>query len=157
VEDLGVPLSYVIGDLEGYSSPLIEGESSIVIGTVEDGLGFPVFILVLFLALKYMEACLFLFSFGLIGVLSAVMTAATSLSRVLGDSSLCFSYVASFSPPFVSFSFSVHFVSSCSVSSPFSSSILVSSSSLSCPAESSVTSPSPHFYSFSSLSEGLIS
>ena len=52
MEDLGVPLSYVIGVLEGDSSPLTVGESSIIMGTIEDGCGFPVFILLLFLALK---------------------------------------------------------------------------------------------------------
>lgn len=60
MEDLGVPLSYVIRVLEGDSSPLTVGESSIVMGTVEDGWGFPDFILVLFLALKYIEVYLFL-------------------------------------------------------------------------------------------------
>jgi len=55
----------VIGALEGDSFPWAEGESSIIIGTLEEGWGFPVLILVLFLALKYIEVCLFLFCFGL--------------------------------------------------------------------------------------------
>jgi len=54
----------VIGALEGDSFPWAVDESSITIGTLEEGWGFPVLILVLFLALKYIEVCLFLFSFG---------------------------------------------------------------------------------------------
>jgi len=37
VENLGVPLLYVIGVLEGDSSPLTVGESSITMGTLEEG------------------------------------------------------------------------------------------------------------------------
>ena len=112
MEDLGVRLSYVIGVLEVDSSSLTNGESSIIIGTIEDGWGLLVLILVLFLVLKYMEACLFLFFFGLIGVLREVRVVASSLSRVSGDPSLSSASTASFSPPFVSFSIFV-----CSISS----------------------------------------
>lgn len=89
--------------LEGDSSTLTVGESLIVMGIVEDGWGFPVFILLLFLALKYMEACLLIFSFGFICVLRFVRAAVSSLSRVSRDPSLCFASATSFSPPFVSF------------------------------------------------------
>ena len=37
VGDLGVPLSYVIGVLEGYFFTLEDGESSMVMGTFEEG------------------------------------------------------------------------------------------------------------------------
>ena len=112
----------MIGVLEGDSSPLEVGESSIIMGTIEDCFGFPVFTLVLFLALKYMEACLFLLSFGLIGVLKAMSATTVSLSKVSGDTSI----------------FSTSFVSSFSTSSSFSSSILVSSPSFSFSAKSSL-------------------
>ena len=147
MEDLGVPLSYVIGVLEGDSFPLVEGESSIIIGTFEEGWGFHDLILVLFLALKYIEVCLFLFCFGLIGVLRAVMSVFTSLSRVSRDTSI-------FS---TSLSVYVFSVSSCSLSSAFSSTILVSSFFPSCSSSSPVASPSPLFCSSSSLPVELIS
>ena len=66
-------------------------------------------ILVLFLALKYIEVCLFLFCFGLIGVLRTMRVAVASLSRVLRDTSV---FSAPFSPPPFSFYVSV---SPCSI------------------------------------------
>ena len=42
-------------------------------------------ILVLFRALKYMDGCLFLFPFGLDGVLSAARTTIASLASISGD------------------------------------------------------------------------
>lgn len=106
----------MIGALEGDSFPWAEGESSIIIGTFEEGWGFPILILVPFLALKYIEACLFLFCFGLMGVLRAMGAASASLSRILGDTSSCSVFSTSFSPPSASFSVSVCSISSCSIS-----------------------------------------
>jgi len=37
VGDVGVPLTYVIGALKGDYFPWAEGESSIIIGTFEEG------------------------------------------------------------------------------------------------------------------------
>jgi len=51
-----------MGVLEGDSFPLADGEYSMVMGTFEEGCGFPILILVLFLSLKYVEVCIFLFS-----------------------------------------------------------------------------------------------
>lgn len=144
-----------MGVLEGDSSPLVVGESSIIIGTIEDGCGFTVFILVFFRALKYIDVCLFLFCFGLIGVLRVMRAANASLYRVSGDT---YVFSAPFSSPSVFFSVSAGFVSFCSVlvSSSFvlvySFFVLVSSSFPYC---SSVSSPSPPCCSSSSLSEGL--
>lgn len=82
-----------MGVLDGDSSFLAVGESSMMMGSFEGGWGFPIFILVLFRALKYMNGFLFLFPLGLAGVLSAARTAAASLASVSGDTS---SYCAPF-------------------------------------------------------------
>ena len=86
----------MIGALEGDYFPWVEGEYSIIIGTFEEGWGFPVLILVLFLALKYIEVCLILFCFGLIGVLRVARVVVSSFSRVSQDTS-CSVFSTSFS------------------------------------------------------------
>lgn len=67
-------------------------------GTLEEGWGFPCFILVLFHALKYIEVWLFLFCLCLIGVLRVARVTTTSLSRVSGDTCLFYPFFLSFSP-----------------------------------------------------------
>ena len=65
------------------------------IGSFDGGWGLPTFILVLLLALKYIEVCLFCFPFCFAGVLNAASTVVASLANVSGDVSFCYSFPSS--------------------------------------------------------------
>lgn len=75
--------------LEGDLSFYVVGVSIIVIGSFDGGWGLPVFILMLLLALKNMEASLFHFAFCFGDVLRVASTAAASLAKISGDFSFC--------------------------------------------------------------------
>ena len=85
-----------MGVLDGDSSFVAVGTSSMMMGSFEGGWGFPIFNLVLFWALKYIDGCLFLFPLGLGGVLSVARIVVASLSSVLGDTSSFFASSSSF-------------------------------------------------------------
>ena len=78
--------------LEGDFSLGEVGVSSMTIGLLDGGCGLPVFILTLLRALKYRGVSLFLFSFGLGGVLRPASTAAASLARISAFFSLGFTF-----------------------------------------------------------------
>ena len=78
-----------MGVLDGDSSFVAVWTSSMMMGSFEGGWGFPIFILVFFQALKYIDGYLFLFPLGLAGVLSVARTVVASLTSVLGDTSSC--------------------------------------------------------------------
>jgi len=75
--------------LEGDLSFCVAGVSTIVIGSFDGGWGLPVFILMLLLALKYMEGSLFHFPFFFGDVLRVANTAAASLAKISGNFSFC--------------------------------------------------------------------
>jgi len=79
----------VIEILEGDSSFVTVGASSMIMGSFEGGWGFPTLILVLLRDFKYINVYLFLFPFCLARVLSAARTTAASLASVSGDTSCC--------------------------------------------------------------------
>lgn len=56
-----------------------------IVGSFDGGAGLPTLILFLLLAMKYIDACLFLFPFCLIGVLNVASINAASLASVSGD------------------------------------------------------------------------
>lgn len=75
--------------LEGDSSLVTVGSSSMMTGSLKGGWGFPTLILVLLQALKHIDGCLFLFLFFLAGVLSETRTIAASLASLSRDTSSC--------------------------------------------------------------------
>lgn len=81
--------------LEGDSSLVTVDASLMIMGYFDGGCGLPTLILVLLRALKYIDACLFLFPFSLGGVINAVRTTIASLANVLRDTSSCCSFSSS--------------------------------------------------------------
>jgi len=75
--------------LEGDISFGVACVSTIVMGSFDGGWGLPVFILMLLLALKYMEGSLFRFPFCFGDVLRVASMTAASLAKISGDFSLC--------------------------------------------------------------------
>jgi len=86
----------VIDILERDPSFFSVGASSIIIGYFDGGWGLSTFILVLLLALKYMDSSLFLFPFCFVKVLNAASTTTASFAKVLGEFSPCYSSPSSF-------------------------------------------------------------
>ena len=76
---------------EGDLSFCLIGVSTIIIGSFDYGWSLPAFILVLLLALKYMEGSLFHFPFCFGDVLKAANTVTASLAKIAGDFSFFFS------------------------------------------------------------------
>ena len=76
---------------EGDLSFCLVGVSTIVIGSFDCGWGLPIFICMLFLALKYMEGSLFHFPFFFGDVLRAASIATASLAKISGDFSFYYS------------------------------------------------------------------
>lgn len=81
--------------LEGDSSLVTVGASSMIMGSFDGGCGLHTLILVLLRPLKYIDVCLFLFPFCLAGVLNAARKVATSVASVSGDTSSCCSFPSS--------------------------------------------------------------